>query len=87
MPRRLVALLLLLVAVLVVLGCWVVTRPRPRAAHCPMHLRGSLEVTQTQNTSLEDAEAKLARLVTFGGKYAPSGCQPQQKVAFILPYR
>ena len=85
MPRRLVALLLLVVVV--VLGCWVVTRPRPRAPHCPLHLRGSLEVTHTQNTSLEDVEAKLARLVTFGGKYAPSGCQPRQKVAFILPYR
>ena len=85
MPRRWVALLL----VVVVLGCWVVTRPRPRprAAHCPLHLWGSLVVTHTQNTSLEDVEAKLARLVTFGGKYAPRGCQPRQKVAFILPYR
>lgn len=85
MPRRWVALLL----VVVVLGCWIVTRPRPlpHAPHCPLHLRGSLVVTQTQNTSLEDVEAKLARLVTFGGKYAPRGCQPRQKVAFILPYR
>ena len=85
MPRRLVALLL--VVVVVVLGCWVVTRPRPPAPHCPLHLRGSLVVTHTQNTSLEDVEARLARLVTFGGKYAPIGCQPRQKVAFILPYR
>ena len=84
MPRRWVALLLVVV---VVVGCWIVTRPRPLAAHCPLHLRGSLVVTHTQNTSLEDVEAKLARLVTFGGKYAPSGCQPRQKVAFILPYR
>ena len=84
MPRRLVALLLLVV---VVLGCWVLTRPRPRATHCPMHLQGSLEVTHTQNTSMEDVEARLERLVTFGGKYAPSECQPRQKVAFILPYR
>ena len=83
MPRRWVALLLLVVVV----GCWVVTRTRPLAAHCPLHLRGSLVVTHTQNTSLEDVEARLARLVTFGGKYAPRGCQPRQKVAFILPYR
>ena len=56
--------------------------------YCPErspHLLGPLRVDESVKT-MKEAESRVTKILP-GGKYSSLECQPQQKVAFIIPFR